>query len=221
MLCDGKPIGIMGGTFDPIHYGHLRPALEALEGLGLAEVRFIPCSRPSHRDSPLATPEQRLAMLEQAITGQPGFVADARELRRTGPSYMVDTLASLRTQMGETPLCLLLGADAFNALPRWHRWEKLWTLAHLVVMRRPGASLELSSTLKCSVAQRTVEHPSDLCEQPAGCVLFQPVTQLDISATQIRKLLAAGNSPRYLLPDVILTYIGDQGLYRSPSSPTL
>lgn len=220
-----RPIGILGGTFDPIHYGHLRPALELLEGLQLAEVRFIPCRIPAHRGTPQVTAEQRLALVRLAMAGQPGFVADDRELRREGTSYMVDTLASLREDVGqEIPLCLIVGADAFRELHTWARWQDVARLAHIVVMQRPGAVLQvLPSVLEEWIAPRRIHEAFSLCEKPAGGILFQAVTQLDISATQIRALLAHGQSPRYLLPEAALTYIFDRTLYRSSSvssSPT-
>ena len=211
-----RPIGILGGTFDPIHYGHLRPALEMLETLQLAEVRFIPCRIPAHRATPLITAEQRLELVQRAIADQPGFVADDRELRRDGPSYMVDTLASLRDDLGDDiPLCLILGADAFRGLPSWHRWQQLSELAHIVVMQRPGALSSLPPVLEEFIAQRLIEDVVALRQNPAGSILFQLVTQLHISATQIRALLAHGQSPRYLLPEAALAYIHDRALYRS------
>jgi len=209
-----KPIGILGGTFDPIHFGHLRPALEAMEGVDLAEMRFIPCRQPAHRGLPQASPEQRLAMLERAILGQRGFVADSRELRRAGPSFMVDTLTSLRGEVGATPLCLLLGADAFDDLHHWRRWRDILELAHLLILHRPGRHPPRAPVLAELVQARQVFHPHALRERPAGGILFQPVTQLDISGTRIRATLARGNSPRFLLPDAVLTYIDEQGLYQ-------
>jgi nicotinate-nucleotide adenylyltransferase len=212
-----RPIGVLGGTFDPIHYGHLRPALELLETLDLAEVRFIPCRIPAHRGTPQVTAEQRLALVRLAIAGQPGFVADDRELRREGTSYMIDTLASLRDELGqETPLCLIIGADAFRELSTWSRWQELGKVAHIVVMQRPGAPQALPAPLAEWATPRTALDAEVLQTQPAGCILFQPVTQLDISATQIRALLARGQSPRYLLPEAALACICDQALYRSP-----
>jgi len=209
------PIGILGGTFDPIHYGHLRPALDVLEALELAEVRFIPCRIPAHRGTPQITAEQRLALVRLATDGQPGFVADDRELRRDGLSYMFDTLASLREDFGdETPLCLIVGTDAFGELHTWHRWQELPKLAHIVVMQRPGLPKPLIPVLDAFTTPRRINDRFALQQKPAGGILFQPVTQLNISATQIRALLAKGQSPRYLLPETVLAAIHDQAIYR-------
>jgi nicotinate-nucleotide adenylyltransferase len=209
-----RPIGILGGTFDPIHYGHLRPALEVLETLELAEIRFVPCRIPAHRAAPLITAEQRLALVRLATAEQPGFIADDRELRREGPSYMVDTLASLRADGGDDmPLCLILGADAFRELHTWHRWQRLSLLAHIIVMQRPGDLPPLPPVLEEFITPRRVHDAWALRRNPAGSILFQRVTQLYISATQIRSLLACGQSPRYLLPEAVLASIRDQALY--------
>lgn len=209
-----KPIGILGGTFDPIHFGHLRPALEAMEGVDLAEIRFIPCRQPAHRGLPQASPEQRLAMLERAVLDQPGFVVDTRELLRSGPSFMVDTLTSLRQEVGAAPLCLLLGTDAFDDLHHWRRWRDIPELAHLLILHRPGRHPPRAPVLAELVQSRRAVHPEALRARPAGSILFQPVTQLDISGTRIRATLARGHSPRFLLPDAVLTYIDEQSLYR-------
>lgn len=210
-----QPIGVLGGTFDPIHFGHLRSALELLEALGLAEVRLIPCGHPPHRAPPRAPASARLAMLELAVAGQPGLRVDSRELERPGPSYMVDTLASLREEQGSVPLCLILGSDAFLGLPGWHRWQELVRLAHLVVMHRPGWELDdhLAAPLAQLVETRRVHAAAALAAQPAGSILLVPVTPLDISATAIRHLIAAGRSPRYLLPDAVWEHIRAHGLY--------
>ena len=207
-------IGIFGGTFDPVHFGHLRPALEVQQALGLNEVRFIPAGQPPHRETPYASTPQRLSMLRAAIEDQPGFVVDERELRREGPSYMVDTLASLREEVGQTPLCLILGYDAFLGLPGWHQWNSLIELAHLVITHRPGWNHdELEDALQSLVKQCETE-VERLSEQAAGGLLFVPVTQLDISATIIREQIRAGQDIRYLLPDTVYRIIREQKLYR-------
>ncbi|MHA1568992.1 MAG: nicotinate-nucleotide adenylyltransferase [Alphaproteobacteria bacterium] len=207
-------LGIFGGTFDPVHFGHLRPALEVQQALGLEEVRFIPAGQPPHREAPLASVEQRLAMLQAAITDQDGFVIDEREIRRAGPSYMVDTLQSLRDELGDTPLCLILGYDAFLGLPQWHQWQRLGELAHLVVAHRPGWDhSELPETLQ-ALRQRQVCDLPGLKSRPAGGMVFVEVTRLAISATRIRNEVRAGRDIRYLLPDRVYTLIQEQQLYR-------
>lgn len=209
-------LGVYGGTFDPIHYGHLRAALEVKDALGLDGLCFLPCRLPPHRGTPGATPAQRLAMLELALAGAaPGFSVDRRELEREGPSYMVDTLASLRGEATDRPLCLIVGLDAFCGLPSWHRWRDLFELAHIAVVRRPDAPEPdwIPGLAEC-VRERRVE-AEGLRESPAGRVVFLEVTQLAISATGIRRLVAEGRSPRYLLPDAVLAMIQAQGLYGS------
>lgn len=208
-------IGIYGGTFDPVHYGHLRTALEVKEALGLEELRFLPCGLPPHRRPPDAPAEMRLKMLELALRDAvPGFRIDTRELQREGPSYMVDTLISIREEVGATPLCLILGLDAFCGLPSWHRWRELFDLAHLIVMRRPDAEeFAADATLAGLMQGRRVEAVEALRPKPAGFVHFLEVTQLAIAATQIRQLIRAGHDPRYLLPDAVLEFIREQALY--------
>lgn len=211
------PLGVFGGTFDPIHFGHLRPALELLEQLSLQRLHLVPSAVPPHRDEPHATAAHRLAMLKLAVTGQPGFVVDERELRRSGPSYMVDTLASLRAEVGETPLCLILGVDAFLGLPGWHQWQRLLEMAHIVVAHRPGWALDETSmpqALRQAVKGSWLADAADLRARTFGGVLLQSVTQLDISATDIRALIAAGKSANYLLPATVWQYIQEQDLYR-------
>ncbi|TAN50695.1 MAG: nicotinate-nucleotide adenylyltransferase [Methylococcaceae bacterium] len=210
--------GILGGTFDPIHHGHLRIALEVQEILALREVRFIPCRQPPHRGEPSATAEQRLHLLRLALGDMPGFVTDTRELERPGPSYMVDTLASLRAELGAAPLCLILGYDAFLGLPGWHRWRNLLDYAHWVVVRRPGPAPVPTGALAALQQERRLE-PEQLHTAACGGICFLPVSQLDISATQIRTLLRSGRNPSYLLPDAVLRFIEQTGLYGCDHSP--
>jgi nicotinate-nucleotide adenylyltransferase len=209
-------LGIYGGTFDPIHYGHLRTALEVKEAVGLDEIRLIPSQIPPHRGTPGATPEQRLAMLAAALAdAEPGFRIDTRELERRGPSYMVDTLASIRAEIGPEPLCLIVGLDAFLGLHRWHRWRELFELAHVLVMRRPGPEPEIPEELEAPLRERAATAPDALRAAAAGLIHFVPVTQLDISATRIRAAVAAGRSARYLTPDPVLDLIRRLNLYRA------
>lgn len=207
-------IGILGGTFDPVHIAHLRCGLEMREILRLAELRFLPCRQPPHRPAPAAEPEQRLAMLRLALEGQAGFAIDERELRRAGPSYMVDTLDSLRQELPGRPLCLIVGLDAFVQLHTWHRWERLIELAHLAVMTRPGLEAAPSGAVAALLERCRAEDAQALHAAPAGRILLCPVTRLEISATQIRALVAQGRSARYLLPEPVLDFIRREGLYR-------
>ncbi|MGH8584021.1 MAG: nicotinate-nucleotide adenylyltransferase [Gammaproteobacteria bacterium] len=214
-----RPIGVLGGTFDPIHHGHLRFALEAWERLNLDSVRLIPLFQPPHRAAPIASPDRRLAMLRAAIAGVPGLMADERELRRHAVSYTVDTLSGLRQDCGPLqPLCLLLGMDAFQGLATWRRWERLIDLAHLVVAQRPEAGIPHDGLLHALLARHGTEDPGVLHAQPAGAILFCAFTQLDISASSVRALIAAGKSPRYLLPEAVLNVIETEHLYR-PCNP--
>jgi nicotinate-nucleotide adenylyltransferase len=195
-----NPIAILGGTFDPVHLGHLRVAWEAAEALD-AQVRLMPANLPPHRPAPIATAQQRVRMLEAALAGQDRLVLDTRELQREGPSYTVDTLRELRAESPATqPLILLLGADAFAGLPTWHEWRTLFDLAHIVVLTRPGHTTKLPPELADAIASRQATSAAELHESPAGKVLNLPVTPLEISASAVRKMLADGREPRWLLP---------------------
>jgi len=208
-------IGILGGTFDPVHIGHLRIALELYQALPLDEIRFIPCGLPPHRDPPQANAAQRLTMLRMAIQDQQGFRIDERELQRQGPSYMVDTLSSLRDEFPDIPLCLIVGLDVFKEFDKWHRWLEIPAFAHIVVVHRPAGDLAGEGRILELLAQRRVREPSALLEQVAGSILLWTVRQLDISSTDIRLLLAGHKSPRYLLPEAVYDYIQQEGLYQS------
>lgn len=208
-----EPIGIFGGTFDPIHYGHLRPAQEAQRALGLAEIRFVPAAIPPHRRAPAATAAQRLRMVELAVTGIPGFVVDDREIRRGGPSFTVLTLESLRREFGERPLCLLMGMDAFEGIETWHQWRRLPELAHLVVMTRPGWTFPADATTPAWVRERVVREPGELAQSAAGKIYFQAVAPQDISATQIREAIAGGRPAEEFLPSTVLEYVHAHRIY--------
>lgn len=210
-----KLIGIFGGTFDPVHFGHLRPVQEVCQDLGLDEVRWIPCGLPPHRDSPLGSAGQRLAMLRLALKGNKKFVVDTREIDRDGPSYMVDTLRSLRQDFPDESLVLILGQDAFNGLPQWHNWQQILQLAHIIVCTRPGSEQPLSGPLEKLVVDRQIQNDEQLKSAASGCIYMHQVTQLPISATQIRELCQQGKSPAYLLPDSVNDYIQTNGLYRN------
>ena len=194
-----RPLAIFGGTFDPIHLGHLSVAWEASELLD-ADVRLMPASVPPHRPSPLANAQQRVAMLRAALQKQSRLTLDTRELERSGPSYTIDTLTELRKEEGTRSLVLLMGADAFAGLPSWHRWRELFDVAHIGVLSRPGVEITWSDELLVEIGPRLIEDAASLRALPAGKVIELSVTPLEISATRIRELLAEGRDPRYLLP---------------------
>ena len=205
-----RRIGLLGGTFDPVHFGHLRPAVEVRAALALDELRLLPCRVSPLRDEPAAAPADRLAMLRLALDGAPDLVVDERELEREPPSYTVDTLAALHAEESDACLHFVLGADAFAELEQWHRWREILELAHLVVTRRPGAPLEIPAAL----VERVTEDAGELARASAGRVLLQPVTQFDISATAIRRLAAAGGDLRYLMPEAARQHLERNRLYR-------
>ncbi len=208
-------MGILGGTFDPIHYGHLRPAQEVLRALSLTEIRFIPAANPPHRKPPLATPVQRLKMVQLAVAGIARFSVDDRELKRGGVSYTVLTLQSLREEWGQEPLCLLMGLDAFEKIETWHQWQTLFELAHVVVMTRPGWDIPGKNSLPAWALGRIVNHAMQLTQTKAGHIYFQTVQPQDISASQLRAAIAQGESVTDKLPPAVLEYIHANRIYRN------
>jgi nicotinate-nucleotide adenylyltransferase len=212
---DSTPlVALFGGTFDPVHHGHLRAALEAAEQLGATEMRLLPAGEPPHRDPPVAAAAHRLEMLRRAAAHHAGFTVDDREVRRAGPSWMVDTLAAIRAEAGPVPLVLCIGQDAANDLDRWRDWRRLFELAHLAVLRRPDAHSAYRDELREEMRRRRVDDALDLRGHAAGRVVSLAITQLDISATAIRALVGRGRSPAFLLPDAVADYIRTHGLYR-------
>ncbi len=209
-------IGLLGGTFDPVHYGHLRSALDVFELLMLDELRLIPLNQAVHRAQPQAPAAARLAMVQAAVADQPGLIVDDREIERDGPSRTYDTLVSLRAELGlRVPLCLLIGADAFSGFLDWHRPLDILELTHLVVMQRPEAALPRDINLRTQLQERRTDQLADLRAAPGGRIWVQSVTQLAISATAIRHQIATGRSARFLLPDAVLEMIHAQQLYRT------
>lgn len=206
-----EKIGILGGTFDPVHFGHLRPAFDVAEQLGLDEVRLIPCAVPPHREQPVATAQQRVTMLQLAIKNEERFVVDDQELHREGPSYTVDTLKSLREEYPQSQLFLLLGTDAFLAIQTWHEWQEILDLAHIVMMQRAGESLSMPEDL----ARWYEKHlgTSEYKDKLAGAIWPVDVTQLAISATEVRDNLTNGVSAKFLTPDAVISLIDMLGLY--------
>ena len=208
-----QAIGVFGGTFDPVHYGHLRAALEVMEMLGLHDLRLLPAGTPPHRANTFASADHRLAMLKLALSRYPELNVDDREVRREGLSFMVDTLNEIRMEEGDAPILLLIGQDALNTLDQWHDWHNLFDLAHLLIMRRPGSKQGYSATLYEEMEPRLVSDPTQLQDSAAGLIFPLEITQLDISSTHIRRQISAGLSPRFLLPDTVMDYILEHGLY--------
>jgi nicotinate-nucleotide adenylyltransferase len=206
---------VFGGTFDPVHYGHLRSALELVERLQLERLRLMPCARPPHRAAPPCSAEHRAAMVELAVAGEPRLHCDTRELGRAGASYTIDSLIELRDELGaETGLCMVMGCDAVLGITGWHRWQELLDWAHVIILARPGWVLPQSGEVADWLRQHRLDEPGALRRQSAGGILIQELRRLDISSTEIRQLLAAGRSARYLLPQSVLEYIRDHQLYR-------
>ena len=210
-----QAIGIFGGTFDPVHYGHLRAAIEAMEMLQLQDFRLVPAGTPPHRTNTFASADHRLAMLRLALSRYPELQIDDREVRREGSSFMVDTLGEIRREAGDAPILMMIGQDAANDLDQWHEWHRLFDLTHLVIMRRPESKHNYSGALSAQMQQRLVNNPGRLQDSAAGLILHLEVTQLAISSTGIRRQIRAGLSPRFLLPDLVIDYIFEHGLYRS------
>lgn len=211
-----RAIGILGGTFDPVHLGHLRLAQEVADTLALSEVRFMPGGTPPHRAAPQTGAAERVAMVKLAIADNPLFTLDERETRRSGPSYSFDTLTELRAEMGPTrPLVLIMGADAFLGFNGWHRWRDILGLAHVAVAHRPGAVLaEIKDELLArEFAQRRVTDTQAVQHAPAGSIVVVPITALDISATAIRAMIRAGRSVRYLVPAAAIAQIEHNYLF--------
>jgi nicotinate-nucleotide adenylyltransferase len=206
---------ILGGTFDPVHFGHLRAAAELYEQLQLDDFRMLPAGQPPHRGRTQASAFDRLHMLQLALQDHPGIRLDDCEIRRDGPSYMVDTLTQIRASIGtQRPLLLALGQDAANTLDQWHCWQQLPQLAHLVIMTRPDNAPGYRGELAGSLQPRIIDCIEPLWQAPAGHVLHLNITELAISSTDIRAQIEAGRDPAFLLPASVLAYIREQGLYR-------
>lgn len=209
-------IGLLGGTFDPVHFAHLRLAVEAAEQLALASIRWIPSGQPGHRGAPAAGVEHRLAMLRLAIADEPRFVLDDADARSPVPTFTVSTLARLRADLGAAvPLVLIIGADQLLVLDTWREWKRLFDLAHVAIAERPRFEVRagaLAGELAAEFTRRSTE-ASALARMPAGAITTFRMTPLDISASAIRAGLAAGRTPRYLLPDTVLDYIASRQLY--------
>ena len=212
-----SPIGIFGGTFDPIHYGHLRTAFEMLQALRFGELRFVPSGDPPHRGQTYAPASLRLEMVRAATANEPRFVVDDCEVRRQGPSYTVDTLAAMREEQPEAPMGLILGMDAFLGLADWHRWNEILDHAHIVVAHRPGWRAPDIGAIGELISGHGTHRIDDLHEQRDNLIYIHAVTQLEISSTEIRDLVGAGRDPRFLMPDVVRDIITESKCYGKAS----
>ncbi len=209
-------IGVLGGTFDPIHHGHLRLALEMSEQLGLEKIHLIVSANPPHRQMPQTPAEMRFEMVKLAIENEKNLIADDREIKRNHPSYTVETLLEMREEVGkELPICLILGMDAFLGLPTWFKWEKLLELTHLIITQRPEINQTFSEPLQKLLEKHQIYDINKIKEKSAGYILFEAVPMLNISATQIRQCFIKKQNPRYLLPESVLKFISQQGLYNA------
>ena len=220
MSNSGAPlVGIFGGTFDPIHYGHLRIAEEIVKTVGLQKLYFVPAGMPRLRHSPVASPQHRVEIVRLAIQKNPDFVLDEREINRGGVSYSIDTVREFKQEFGEEiRLCFVLGADAFINLPEWNNWKELFNLCHFIVSTRPGYTLTLikellSKELREECSQRWVSNTESLRKDTSGLIFIASTTMLDISATSIRAHIAVGRSVRHLVPSVTVNYISENKLY--------
>ena len=208
-----EPLALFGGTFDPVHYGHLRCADEVRQKLSLSKLYLLPAGTPAHRDAPQATVRQRLDMLQLAREEFPHLMIDDRETRRSGPSYMVETLQELRVSFPDRPLILLIGQDAANLLHTWFHWEQLFELAHIVILTRPATHTKYEKNLAMQLQTRSETDGRKLFESKAGEVLQLEVEPIDVSATAIKRIIRSGASPGLMLPAAVLEYITRNRLY--------
>lgn len=204
-------IGVFGGTFDPIHIGHLRSVIDLRQRLSLQRVHMMPCHQPPHRPQPVASAAQRMAMLQLALQHEPGLIADRRELDRDGPSYTVLSLQELRQHYPDQALLLIMGSDAFASFEQWHQWQQILQLAHLVVVQRPDAVINVASN--SPLRQHLIDDPADYQQQASGAIWHCRLPQWPLAATEIRAAIAAGHSIRYLVPQPVQDYIQQHRLY--------
>jgi len=203
-------IGILGGSFDPIHNGHIHIARQLVSRLGLQQLQFMPCALPVHRDLPHASSLHRCAMIELVLQAQQAFSLNTLEIDRNGPSYSIDSLRAIRRQ-NDSIIALVLGADAFNAFDSWKSPREILQLANLVVCHRPGFEVDQSI-----FSQHWVTSAKELSAQTAGAILVLEVEAIDCSSSAVRAALDAGKIPRQCLPPAVAGYIDKHNLYRKP-----
>jgi nicotinate-nucleotide adenylyltransferase len=206
-------IGIFGGTFDPIHLGHIKIAEQALQTCYLQKVLFIPCYQPHHRTKPIASPTQRLQMVQLAIKDYANFDVDDREIKRQDISFMFDTLQSLRQDYPHDSLCLILGHDSFATLDKWHKWQELINYANLIVINRPNIQIDLSEPVKNLLKTNEIFDATKLQTKSHGLIYQLNITPIPISATEIREQLQQQKTPINTLPTKVYEYIIAKKIY--------
>lgn len=209
---------LFGGTFDPIHYGHLHPVEALARQVGLHKVTLLPNNVPPHRPQPEASAAQRVEMVRLAIAGNELFDIDLREMQRDTPSFTIETLAELRAGRGDAqPLAFIIGQDSLLSLPKWHRWEELLSLCHLLVCRRPDYPLRMETPeMQRWLESHQASQAEELHQTPCGNVFLADTPLVPVSATAIRERLHHRQSCDDLLPPAVSAYISDAGLYRNP-----
>lgn len=213
-----RPVGLFGGSFDPVHNAHLHLGRTALESLGVAAVRWLPNSVPGHREGPRASAEHRLAMLRIALGDEKRFTIDESELWQAGPTYSINTVTRLRDELGaQVPLVFIIGADHLLNLQRWHDWQKLLDLTHFAFAQRPGHAISESAMAPEVAAEyaRRKAPTEAIAASPAGCIVGFPFAPMNVSSTSIRAAIAAGENVGRLLPASVLAYIESNRLYRA------
>ena len=209
-----KPVGILGGTFDPVHHGHLRLAIECLYSTDLAEIRFMPASSPPHRVAVFASPSQRMEMLQLATKTIDGLTVDGIEVTKGGISYTIETVQALRQHYADKPICLIMGVDAFKSFDQWKQWELILDYVHIIVADRPNAKTTIyNNGLATFYSSKSTCSLNDLQHSPAGRISMINIPMLSISSTYIRQLFTNGQIPHSLIPENILAYIKKEGLY--------
>lgn len=207
------PISILGGTFSPIHYGHLRPAEQVRKQLNLSEIRLMPCHRPPHREDPGVSSQTRAEMVKLACLEYPHFKVDLRELERDDPSYTVVTLGQMQKELPDTPLCFLIGMDSLLSFKKWYRWQDILKRCHLIVSYRPGWQLDKAADIQDLLEKHQTQNPVDIHNTLAGHIYLAEIDEQNVSSTQIRAYFAQGQSSEGLLPEAVAAYIRQNGLY--------
>ncbi|MDA7746209.1 nicotinate-nucleotide adenylyltransferase [Psychromonas sp.] len=213
-LTGSTAIGFLGGTFDPIHFGHLRPALEIQQALNLQALYLMPNYIAPHKSTSLATTAQRIDMVKLAIQETPNLQIDTRELHRETPSYTIDTLKLLREQHPNTPICFIMGMDSLIQFDTWYQYQDILTYCHLVISHRPGWAPTFNEIVSSLLTQHQIDDPALLHQQLAGKIYFQSTSQLDISSSSIRALLSENKSINFLTPSAVCAYINQHQCYR-------